>query len=484
MDQLVVRFRLRPDLRWSDGTPLTAADSVFSFEVAKSLYPRVRPDLIDFTQSYQAVDELTLEWRGVPGAKDPLYQTNFFAPLPKHVWGNMAAQDLLSAEVSGRAPLGWGAYVIDEWVPGDHISLSKNPNYFRAGEGLPRFDRLVYRFVGEGEAALEALLSGECDFVDESGLSGLPQQRLLDLQEEGELKVIAEPGMAWEHLDFGISSADPARINPLQSNVVRQAVAQCIDRPALAESLFPGKPVPLNTYVLPAHPLYNTEASSYPYDPQAAAAALDAAGWLDPDGNPQTPRLSQAVTGVPDGTPLILNYQTLGGGERQEVAEQIREGLAQCGIQVDLQLGERETIFASGPDGPVFGRRFDLAQFAWPASLQPACSLFITSEIPGPYPQFPKGWGGANETGYSDPEFDQACLRARLSLPDSAEYAQAHRQAQAIFSEDLPVLPLYVHLTRVAMRPDLCGVDLQAPVESALWNLEVWDYGAEAVCGG
>jgi peptide/nickel transport system substrate-binding protein len=482
LDQLVVRFRLRPDLRWSDGTPLTAADSLFSYEVAKALYPRVRPDLIDYTQSYQAVDELTVEWRGVPGARDPLYQTNFFLPLPQHAWGNMAAQDLLSAEASNRKPLGWGAYVIDEWVPGDHITLSKNPGYFRLNEGLPRFDRLVYRFVGEGEAALEALLSGECDFVDESGLGGLPHERLLQLQEEGKLRVIAEPGMAWEHLDFGITPSDPARINPLQSNVVRQAVAQCIDRQAMAENQFPGKSVTLNTYVHPAHPLYNAEVNSYAYDPQAAAASLDAAGWLDTDGDPQTPRLSQGVTGVPDGTPLTLNYQTLGGGERQQMAEQIRDGLAQCGIQVDLQFGEREAVFAPGPDGPVFGRRFDLAQFAWPASLQPSCSLFITSEIPGLYPQFSKGWGGANETGYSNPEFDQACLRARLSLPDSAEYAQAHHQAQAIFAQDLPVLPLYVHLTWVAMRPDLCGVDLQAPVESALWNLEVWDYGDEAVC--
>jgi peptide/nickel transport system substrate-binding protein len=149
---------------------------------------------------------------------------------------------------------------------------------------------------------------------------------------------------------------------------------------------------------------------------------------------------------------------------------------------VTLQFGEREALFAPGPDGLVFGRRFDMAQFAWPASLQPACSLYIASEIPGPYPQYPKGWGGANETGYSNPEFDQACQQAWLSLPDFPEYADAHRQAQAIFAEDLPVLPLYVHLTWAAMRPDLCGVDLQAPVESALWNLEVWDYGENVVC--
>jgi peptide/nickel transport system substrate-binding protein len=209
---------------------------------------------------------------------------------------------------------------------------------------------------------------------------------------------------------------------------------------------------------------------------------LDTAGWLDADGNPQTPRMSQGVPGVPDGTPLSLNYLTLGGGERQQAAQMIRDWLAQCGIQVNLQFGDRETIFAPGPEGQVFGRRFDLVQFAWPASQQPACSLYITSEIPGPYPQFPKGWGGANDTGYNNPELDQTCQRARLSLPDFPEYAEAHQQAQAIFAEDLPVLPLYVHLTWAAMRPDLCGVDLKAPVESALWNLEVWDYREEGMC--
>jgi len=437
---------------------------------------------MDYTSSYKSLDELTVEWRGVPGDKDSLYQTNFFTPLPKHLWGSLSPQELLSAEVSNRSPMGWGPYQIDEWTPGDHIALSRNPNYFRASEGLPRFDRLVYRFVGNGEAGLNALLAGECDFVDESGLSGLPRQRLLQLQDEGRLKVVAEPGMAWEHADFDLASLDPAKVNLFQSKVVRQAIAQCIDRRSLAKNLFFDKPVTLNTYVLPTHPLYNAQAPGYNYDPQAAAASLDAAGWVDGDNNPQTPRTAQGVAGIPDGTPLSFIYQTLGGGEEQQVAELIRDSLAQCGFQVNLQLGEATALFAPGPDGPIFGRRFDMAQFGWPASLQPACYLYLSAEIPGPYPQFPKGWGGANETGYSNPAFDQACQQARLSLLDSPEYAEAHHQAQAIFAEDLPSIPLYVHLVWAAMRTDLCGPDLQKPVESALWNIETWDYGKDALC--
>lgn len=482
MEQLVVRFRLRPGLLWADGVALTAADSVFSYEVARALYPRARPNLIDFTHSYLALDELTVEWRGLPGYKDPLYQTNFFVPLPQHLWGSIPPGELLSAEISSRMPLGWGPYMIEEWTSGDHITLIKNPNYYRASEGLPYFERLVYRFIGQGETALSALLAGECDFVDESGLDGIPHQRLFQLQDEGRIKVIAEPGTAWEHADFGLASLDAEKLSLFQSREVRQAIAQCIDRQALAESLFYGKPVSLNTFVPPTHPLYNNEARDYAYDPQAAASLLEAAGWVDADGNTGTPRIAQGVPGVPDGTPLVFSYQTLGGGERQGAAELIRDWLAQCGIAVNLQYLEREAFFAPGPDGPLFGRRFDMAQFAWPASLQPACFLYSTGEIPGPYPQFPKGWGGANDTGFSNLAFDRACQRARFSLPDSPDYAMAHREAQAVFAEELPAIPLYVHLTWAAMRVDLCGVELQEPVENTLWNLETWDYGPDAVC--
>jgi peptide/nickel transport system substrate-binding protein len=482
LDQLVVRFRMRPGLLWSDGTPLTASDSVFAFETAKALYPRLRPELIDFTASYQALDEVTVEWRGVPGYKDPLYQTDFFVPMPRHLWGKIPPLDLFSDEAVNRTPIGWGPYIIDEWKAGDHITLHKNPNYFRHGEGLPAFDNLVYRFVGDGEAALSALLAGECDVLDESALNNVPHQRLLDLQTEGKLKLSVEPGMAWEHADFDLAPIDPARLNLFQSKDLRQAIALCIDRGALVKALFFGKPVTLNTFVPPSHPLYNPQARTYDYNPQQAQSMLTAAGWIDTDGNPQTARVAQGILKIPDGTPLAFTYQTLGGGERQQAAQMIRDELAQCGIQLNLEFGEREALFAPGPDGPVFGRNYDMAQFAWPTAMQPTCSLYTTDEIPGPYPQFPKGWGGANNTGYSNPAYDQACRQARSSLPDSPVYAEAQRQAQAIFAEDLPAIPLYVHLTWIAMRPDLCGVDLQTPVENTFWNLEKWDYGEKVTC--
>jgi peptide/nickel transport system substrate-binding protein len=120
-----------------------------------------------------------------------------------------------------------------------------------------------------------------------------------------------------------------------------------------------------------------------------------------------------------------------------------------------------------------------MAQYAWTTSSQPPCYLYTSSQIPGPYPDYPKGWGGANATGYSSPEYDQACLKASFSLPDSPEYQDAQRKAQTIFAEDLPVIPLYLRMKMAVMRPDMCGAVLDPSASSSLWNLEAFNYGAD-----
>ena len=111
-------------------------------------------------------------------------------------------------------------------------------------------------------------------------------------------------------------------------------------------------------------------------------------------------------------------------------------------------------------------------------ALEPPCYLYLTNEIPGPYPEYPKGWGGANASGFSNPQYDQACQDALFSLPDSARHQAAHFQVQEIFSQELPVLPLYLHYSVVVSRPDLCVLKSGSAVDSALWALEEMDFGS------
>ncbi len=478
MDQLVVRFKLRAGLQWSDGAPLTAADSVYSFEVARSLYPAALPEQVSRTSSYLAKDDLTVEWTGVPGFMDGKYQARFFSPLPQHAWATIPVKDLPAQEASSKKPIGWGAYVIDEWVPNDHISLHANPLYFRAAEGLPYFDDLVFRFVADNAEALSAVLAGECDLVDQA--AGLESQTagLLALRDEGKISLAFQPATAWDLLEFDVSPLSGDRPAFFASKDVRQAVALCIDRQALVDTLSGGQMQVADLYLPAEHPLYNTDAKHYAYDPQAGSDLLKAAGWLDSGGDPATPRHARGVTGIADGTAFTIQYLTSDDAEHQSAARLIQANLAKCGIQANLDFQPAQQYLAAGPDGPVFGRAFDLAQLAWATTLEPPCSLYLTNEIPGPYPDNPIGWGGVNASGYSNPAYDQACLDAIYSLPDLPQYKQQHAEAQAIFAADLPALPLYWHYRLVVGRPDLCGIPQQAFTENVLSGLELINYGA------
>jgi peptide/nickel transport system substrate-binding protein len=477
VDQLVVKFRLLPGLSWSDGTPLTAMDSVFSYQVAHELYPAAWPERVRRTQSYRAVDELTVEWIGVPGEMDSLYQTRIYPPLPQHAWGGISVQELPTSELASRQPLGWGAYSIQEWVTGDHITLQRNPLFFRAAQGLPHFDYLVYRFMDDSEQALSALLAGECDLIDPAAMPEGQVDELAELQADGRLALITQTAKAWDVLAFGITSLEPGRPDFFALAEVRRAVAQCVDRSALTQRLAGGRMSVAQSYLPAEHPLYNPEVAQYAYDPQAAGERLQAAGWLDLDDNPATPRTALGVAGVPDGTPFLVDYLVSPDAQPQTAAQQIQVWLADCGIQANLVVQDPQVMLAAGPQGPIFGRQFDLAQFAWVTTLEPPCNLYITNEIPGPYPDYPLGWGGMNAAGYSSTAYDQACADALNSLADQPQYSQAHALAQQLFAEELPALPLYWHTNLLVTRNDLCGLDPTPLAEDWLAGLEQVDYG-------
>jgi peptide/nickel transport system substrate-binding protein len=478
MDQLVLDFKLLPGIKWSDGTPLTAADSVYSYELARSLYPSVQPEQIIRTQSYQASDDISIQWIGIPGYQDGIYRNKFYTPLPQHAWHTYSVEELHTAEISARKPLGWGAYVIDQWVPGDHISLHKNPLYFRAGENLPHFDNLVFRFVGSTGDALDALQAGECDLIDQTAMFDLQTPRLSELLNSNQAQAFYQNDAGWEQITFGINSNDSQRVEFFGIKEVRQAVAMCIDRQVLVADQALNDPVLLDSYVPPSHPLSNAQVAHYELDLQKATALLESAGWLDTDNDPTTPRSAQGVASVPDGTAFEVEYLVSSDPKPQADALTIQKMLGDCGIRAKIVTQQPQDFLAPGPDGPVFGRSFDLAQFAWAGSFEPACNLYLTSEITGPYPEFPKGWGGMNASGYTNPQFDAACENALFSLSDAPQHRPQHLQAQEIFSADLPALPLYLHYNVSIARTDLCNYTSASAVDTPLWFLELLDYGS------
>jgi peptide/nickel transport system substrate-binding protein len=482
LDQLKVTFKLKPGIKWSDGQPLTADDSVYSFELASAQETPVSKSTIDRTLSYKALDEVTVEWTGLPGFVPQSIPDLFYVPLPRHAWGKYKPADLLTADDSARHPLGWGPYVFDEWKAGDHISLHKNPNYFRAAEGLPKFDSLVFRFLGDqGGNNLAALQAHECDVIDQSVLLDNQLKSLEEQAKAGTIKVLYGQGPEWEHLDFGIrpsSYDDGFRIDKDRPDFfsdlrVRQAFAACIDRATLVQTLFYGHTSVPGGYSNPSSPLFQAALKPLPYDPAAGAKLLDAAGWKMASNDPKTARQSDGSSTVPKGTPLVVNYYATNTPLRMQVAQLIAQDLAGCGIQLKIQPFEIGTLFAAGPGGPLFGRNFDLTQFAWQSGSQSPCFLYTTGQIP----TAKNNWLGANITGFSDPKYDAACQNALQSGSSQADSARLQQDAEQAFTADLPVLPLYFRLKIVATRPDFCGLEMDVTARSALWGLEAYDYG-------
>jgi peptide/nickel transport system substrate-binding protein len=474
MDQLVVTFKLKSGLLWSDGEPLTAEDSIYSYEVSKSPdipMPTGMMRAILETKSYEKVDDLTVRWTGLPGNLDPSYSTRFWVPLPKHLWEGTSPAGLMTAEMSSRMPIGWGPYIIESWTAGSEIVLKKNPYYFRADEGLPHFDTLHIRFISsEGRLGVSALLSGECDVVDMTVRLDDQITELVDLKNRDQLQASFTTGTSWEHLDFNLQPASGYGQAYFQDYRLREAVAYCLDRQQVVDSALGGLSVVPDTYLPPQHPLFNSNVAKYPFDIEKGQALLEAIGWKDLDNNSATPRTAAGVAGVENGTPLLLHSTMIYSELRSKSAGILGASLLKCGIGYVAEYG-KNSMFVENVDGLVFGRQFDTVQFGWISGVEPACELYTTDEIP----DADNGWSGLNPTGFSNKDYDTACDLAKRALPGDAAYAQNHNLAQQLFAQYLPSIPLYLTVKTAIARADLTGLALDPTAATGLWNLEEYD---------
>jgi peptide/nickel transport system substrate-binding protein len=117
----------------------------------------------------------------------------------------------------------------------------------------------------------------------------------------------------------------------------------------------------------------------------------------------------------------------------------------------------------------LFGRQFDLAAFPWLISFEPNCALYLSTEIPGP----DNNWNFKynNETGFQNDDFDAACEAARAALPGTPEYEQSHREALTIWSQQVPIIPLFMRLKVAATRPGVQNFLIDPTEPSDLWNI-------------
>lgn len=475
MNQMTVDFTLLP-LVWSDGTAVTADDSVFSFEIAASLDTPGSKLITDRTASYKATGDLDLRWTGLPGYLDPTYFTNIWTPLPRHQLGSYTAADLLTLPEAAQTPLSSGPFVLAEWQPGQMMRLERNPHYYRADEGFPAVDQITIRFGLAGADAVTAVTSGQCDIITHDAFNRADIPALLAAGDS--ITPYFSDNLIFENIDFGIDSWDRYgddfdRPDWFEFVPVRQAIAQCLDRQAMVDELFAGQTNVMNAYIPDEHPLFPEDATIWPYDPDAGNVLLDEFGLEDTDGDGFRELVERDIQASIVATTtfsitLGTNSESL---VRNTVNEMAQADLAECGIQVSLYDVPAEKWFDDGPFSPLFGRRFDLATYAWLTGITPPCGLYLSDNITGPEEQGFGGWGNVNATGWANEAYDTACKAALTALPGTEGYIENHQEAVRIFTERLPAVPLFQYVDTAVTHPSIHNFQPNATQPSELWNI-------------
>ncbi len=469
MSQMSVEFTLQP-MVWSDGVPVSAADSLFSFQLNADPNTPGDKRRVRQTAVYEATGDLTLRWTGLPGYLPGDYIAHVWQPLPQHQLGGYSAAELRHLPESNWPTLSSGPFVLAA-ITEEGLTLTRNPFYYRASEGLPALDILYVRFVTDGAALLAQELAG-CDVVTQDLLSftQLPQ-----LAEIAGVTTAVVPSAAYEHLDFSVNFylaqgfQNFVRPDWFQDARVRRGIAHCIDRQRMVDEIFAGQTAVMPAYIPAEHPLYPPDLLQWEYDPTAGRALLDAAGYRDSNGD--------GVREDPlSGQPFRVRLTTDNANPvRAQTAAIIQENLAACGIAVTPEFLLPEDWYSDGPLGALFGRRFELALFAWLGGPQPACHLWLERNITGPTQEGFGGWGNINVSGWALAEFETAC-NAALNAPfGTAVYAEAHQQALRIWAEHLPMLPLFSYPRVTAARTHVRGLQPDATQTSELWNIFAWD---------
>lgn len=474
MDRLRVLFHLRQDVRWEDGEPVKAWDSVFSYRIAsdpETLYGNLglvtaSAASLVFTADYSALDDFTVQWTGVPGFLDPNYQLNFFHPLPEHILTAYTLPDLLVSNEALYRPTAWGAYRVVDWQAGAQVTLEPNPAYFRRGEGVPAFDELVFRFIGQdADLNLTTLQPGLCDMLLPDALPETVNASMLEMSNAGTARIVLDPQPVFEYLTFNLAPADPT-LPPLFADVrTRRAVALCMERSVLADAIYAGfglpldQPLPLNDPLL-----LGAGLTSYPFDISAGTALLEEVGWRD--ANTDGTREAVGIPGIPDGTPLQFTLVSADAPLRGQAGYWIASQLQTCGMSVSVEQSPARDLLAQTAESVLSGRRFQLAEVSAPLGVETLCALGLTEHISSEA----NGWSGANLGGYSNPQFDAACAAVAASLPGEADYLASRQEVLRLVMEDLPILPLFVQTRFLLAAPALSGPDLPGGMQ----NLEAF----------
>ena len=439
-DGLVYTLRLRDGLQWSDGTPFTSADVVFTFNAVFD--PRTKSVLASSLQvEGQALTAAAPDARTVvvtfPRPFGPgIRLLDNLVILPKHrLEAAVTAGTMAQAWTPATPPadiVGMGPFVLASYEPGQRLTFTRNPHYWRrdeAGEPLPYLDGVVFEIVPDQNAELLRLQSGQIDMTqqqlraeDYAVARDLERKGVLVMQEAG---VGLDPDVFFFNLRPAAWAKDP-RGRWLATDTFRQAISHAIDREAYANTVFLCAAVPVHGPVTPGNKeWFWPDVPRYQFDPAKARALLGGLGLANRDDDPW---LEDASGTEARFTMLVFKGNT----SLERGAQVLKEGLENIGVAVDVAPLEQGALIER-----LLAGNFEAIFFYYVASdTDPAMQrdFWLSSgsahiwNISQASPATP--W---------EAQIDDLMTRQAASV-DASERVRLFRDVQRVFSEHLPAL--------------------------------------------
>jgi peptide/nickel transport system substrate-binding protein len=435
-----IRFKLRPGIKFHDGTPLNAAAVRFTFERAfKGTPPGRWASLAGPIVGAEVVDDLTVDIV----TREPYGPTlRSLAMVYAGIVSPTAVQKLGNDFM--RAPVGTGPFRFVEWKTNTHVIIERNPGYW--GEKAP-LDRVVFKVVPEEGARMIALQTGDADMVLLPAPSSLPP-----LRRDPKYAIHEVAGIRVVGIDMHVG------IPPLDDVRVRQAIFHAVDRKAILDNILEGAAVPARGLMAPgvfgAKDLHLDQL--YPYDRARARALLAQAGWSPgPDGVLQK-----------GGQRLTLSYLTSRGRflKDYEISEAAQAMLREVGIETKIETGEWASVFTQLRSDPL---KHHLYTGSWlTVNVDADATLFAryhSKQTP------PVGW---NNYRYANPRVDALVEQARRSV-NQAERERLYGEAQDLIAREMVQVPIYNTRETVVTRAHVKGFVIH-PIEYNLGLSRVW----------
>ncbi len=497
-DQTRITFTLRPNLKWSDGEPLTADDVVFTYRdvIFNPKVPAESQEALRLGKDRRLPEVNKLDERRVQ-----FVLTEPFAPflsatagppidiviLPKHKLeqsvqqldanGNPLFLSAWGTDTDPKEIVVNGPYLIEQYRPSERVIFRRNPNYWDNSTAQP-IERIIWQIAESTDSQLLSFRSGDLDAVGDMRPLRPEYFELLKREEaRGRFKVYN--GGTWSgttFITFNLNQAKNAQgqpiVDPIKSRwfnnlAFRQAVAHAIDRPRMINNIYRGISVAQDSPITVQSPYFLTPEQGLPvydYNLKTARTLLQSAGFrydaadklLDAEGN----RVEFT---------LITNA---GNRIREALGSQIREDLAKIGIEVIFSPINFNTLIGKVSDN----RDWDCVLIGFTGSIEPhsGANLWLSSGSSHMFNLSPQP-GQTEITGWAASDWEQEIDRvfqAGAREFDLAKRKPFYDRFQVLVQEQLPVIHLVQEIALMAVRNRVKGIDYNGLPSWGLWNVQ------------